>query len=125
MPSPADPEPVATLPDAAALDALRVEYRRLLLRLAARDLGHRQGVDDTAAELSDLAAGTLEAGLAIARARVGEDSHQARLAVVAMGKCGGHELNYVSDVDVIFVYEPAEGSRTRRPPGSRRSSRRT
>ena len=27
-----------------------------------------------------------------------------------MGKCGGHELNYVSDVDVIFVHEPAEGA---------------
>ena len=33
----------------------------------------------------------------------------ARLAVIAMGKCGGHELNYVSDVDVIYVYEPADG----------------
>ncbi|MGZ5404519.1 MAG: bifunctional [glutamine synthetase] adenylyltransferase/[glutamine synthetase]-adenylyl-L-tyrosine phosphorylase, partial [Nocardioides sp.] len=106
---PADAEPVATLPDAAALDALRVEYRRVLLRLAARDLAHGQGVDDTAAELSDLAAGTLEAGLAVARARLGKDSDKARLAVIAMGKCGGHELNYVSDVDVIFVYEPADG----------------
>ena len=105
----ADAEPVATVPDAEALDALRVEYRRVLMRLAARDLAHGQGVDDTAAELSDLAAGTLEAGLAVARARVGDDSSQARLAVIAMGKCGGHELNYVSDVDVIFVYEPAEG----------------
>ena len=32
-----------------------------------------------------------------------------RLAVIGMGKCGGRELNYVSDVDVIFVAEPAEG----------------
>ena len=40
-----------------AADALRVEYRRLLLRLAARDLAHHLGVDDAAAELSDLAAG--------------------------------------------------------------------
>ncbi len=32
-----------------------------------------------------------------------------RLAVIAMGKCGGHELNYVSDVDVIFVHEPVAG----------------
>ena len=30
----------------------------------------------------------------------------ARLAVIAMGKCGGGELNYVSDVDVIFVAGP-------------------
>ncbi len=107
---PDDPEPTATVPDAEAVDALRVEYRRVLLRLAARDLAHHLGVDDAAAELSDLAAGTLEAALAIARQRVGEDSGLARLAVIAMGKCGGHELNYVSDVDVIFVYEPTDGA---------------
>lgn len=107
---PEHPHPVATLPDAEALDALRVEYRRVLLRLAARDLAHDLGLDDTAAELSDLAAGTLDAALAVARARVGEDAALARLAVVAMGKCGGHELNYVSDVDVIYAFEPAEGA---------------
>ena len=102
------PEPVATRPDADAVDALRVEYRRVLLRLASRDLTHDLGIDDAAAELSDLAAGTLDAALAIARARVGPDAHLARLGVVAMGKCGGHELNYVSDVDVIFVHGAAE-----------------
>ncbi|WP_426246704.1 bifunctional [glutamine synthetase] adenylyltransferase/[glutamine synthetase]-adenylyl-L-tyrosine phosphorylase [Nocardioides sp. LHG3406-4] len=107
---PDDPSPVSTLSESAAPDALRVEYRRVLLRLAARDLAHGQALDDTAAELSDLAAGTLEAALAVARARVGEDAALARLAVVAMGKCGGHELNYVSDVDVIFVFEPTDGA---------------
>jgi glutamate-ammonia-ligase adenylyltransferase len=109
----ADPHvehPLATLPDNEAVDALRVEYRRVLLRLAARDLAHDLPVDDVAAELSDLAAGTLEAGLAIARQRLGESHDLARLAVIAMGKLGGHELNYVSDVDVIFVYEPAAGA---------------
>ncbi|KRB73259.1 glutamine-synthetase adenylyltransferase [Nocardioides sp. Root190] len=100
--------PVATSPDGEAVDALRVEYRRLLLRLAARDLTHDLGVDDVAAELSDLAAGTLDAALAIARARVGADSSCVRLGVIAMGKCGGHELNYVSDVDVIFLHAPAD-----------------
>jgi glutamate-ammonia-ligase adenylyltransferase len=105
--APSDPGPVATLPEPASLDALRVEYHRILLRLAARDLAHHMGVDDVAAEISDLAAGTLEAALAVARAKVGEQAHAARLAVIAMGKCGGHELNYVSDVDVIFAYEPA------------------
>ncbi|NYE38551.1 glutamate-ammonia-ligase adenylyltransferase [Nocardioides cavernae] len=106
----ADPqalEPVAGLPDAEAVDALRVEYRRILLRLASRDLAHHLGIDDAAAEISDLAAATLDAALAVARARVGDGAHQARLAVIAMGKCGGHELNYISDVDVVFVFEPA------------------
>ncbi len=109
----ADPHasaPVATLADDEAVDALRVEYRRVLLRLAARDLAHDLAIDDAAAELSDLAAGTLEASLAIARQRVGETAALARLSVVAMGKCGGHELNYVSDVDVIFVHEPIDGA---------------
>ncbi len=106
---PAVDVPVAGKPDEEAVDALRVEYRRLLVRLASRDLSHGVGVDDVAAELSDLAAGTLDAALAIARARVGESAAAARLAVIAMGKCGGHELNYVSDVDVIFVVEPAAG----------------
>jgi len=108
----ADPDadtPVATRPDRECVDDLRVRYRRLLLRLAARDLSHGLGVDDVAAELSDLAAGTLEAALAVARARVGGAAASARLAVVAMGKCGGHELNYVSDVDVVFVAEPVPG----------------
>lgn len=86
-------------------NSLRVEYRRVLLRLAARDLAHHMGVDDVAAELAELAAGTLEAALHIARTRV-ENADSVRLAIVAMGKCGGHELNYVSDVDVMFVAEP-------------------
>ncbi|WP_244928860.1 bifunctional [glutamine synthetase] adenylyltransferase/[glutamine synthetase]-adenylyl-L-tyrosine phosphorylase [Nocardioides sp. W7] len=107
---PHDPAPTATVPDGDAVDALRVEYRRLLLRLAARDLAHDLGVDDAAAEIADLAAATLEAGLAVARQRVGESAGLARLAVIAMGKCGGHELNYVSDVDVVFVHEPVEGA---------------
>jgi glutamate-ammonia-ligase adenylyltransferase len=107
---PDDATPTATLADPVACDALRVEYRRILLRLAARDLAHHIGVDDVAAELSDLAAGTLDAALAIARARVGESAASARLSVIAMGKCGGHELNYVSDVDVIFAYEPVVGA---------------
>ena len=70
-PTPTPTVPTAAWSDAEAVDALRVEYRRVLLRLAARDLAHDLGVDDAAAELSDLAAGTLEAALAIARARGG------------------------------------------------------
>ncbi|HEY6934920.1 MAG TPA: bifunctional [glutamine synthetase] adenylyltransferase/[glutamine synthetase]-adenylyl-L-tyrosine phosphorylase [Marmoricola sp.] len=107
---PGDPAPVSTLADAEAVDGLRVEYHRLLLRLAARDLAHDTAVEDVAGELSDLAAGVLEASLAIARRRVGDNAVTVRLAVVAMGKCGGHELNYASDVDVVFVHEPLEGA---------------
>ncbi|MGW5358685.1 bifunctional [glutamine synthetase] adenylyltransferase/[glutamine synthetase]-adenylyl-L-tyrosine phosphorylase [Actinopolymorpha pittospori] len=107
----ADPrgsEPVAASAEPDVADALRVAYHRLLLRLAVRDLSNEIRVDDVAAELADLAAGTLEAALAIARARLPEKSTPCRLAIIGMGKTGGHELNYVSDVDVLFVAEPAD-----------------
>ena len=90
-------------------DALRVEYRRLLLRLAARDLAEGLLVDEVAAVLADLASGALQAALEIARRDLPESAPGCRLAIVAMGKCGGRELNYVSDVDVLFVAEPLDG----------------
>ncbi|WP_121746668.1 bifunctional [glutamine synthetase] adenylyltransferase/[glutamine synthetase]-adenylyl-L-tyrosine phosphorylase [Streptomyces sp. E2N166] len=90
--------------------SLRVAYRRCLLSIAARDVCGTIDVAETAAELADLATATLRAALALAEADAPEDAALCRLAVIAMGKCGGHELNYVSDVDVIFVGEPAEGA---------------
>ncbi|WP_411105869.1 bifunctional [glutamine synthetase] adenylyltransferase/[glutamine synthetase]-adenylyl-L-tyrosine phosphorylase [Streptomyces sp. cmx-4-9] len=89
--------------------ALRVAYRRCLLSIAARDVCGTIDVADTAAELADLATATLRAALRIAAAAAAEDAAACRLAVIAMGKCGGNELNYVSDVDVIFVAEAAAG----------------
>ncbi|MFJ7196887.1 MULTISPECIES: bifunctional [glutamine synthetase] adenylyltransferase/[glutamine synthetase]-adenylyl-L-tyrosine phosphorylase [unclassified Streptomyces] len=90
-------------------DSLRVSYRRCLLAIAARDVCGTTDVAEAAAELADLATATLRAALAIARTAAPADAAQCRLAVIAMGKCGGHELNYVSDVDVIFVAEPIDG----------------
>ncbi|QWB26029.1 MULTISPECIES: bifunctional [glutamine synthetase] adenylyltransferase/[glutamine synthetase]-adenylyl-L-tyrosine phosphorylase [Streptomyces] len=90
--------------------SLRVAYRRCLLSIAARDVCGTTGVAESAAELADLATATLRAALGIAEAAAPEDAALCRLAVVAMGKCGGHELNYVSDVDVIFVGEAIEGA---------------
>ena len=107
---PDDPAPVSRQPGSAAGDALRVAYRNELLGLAARDVADGADVVDVAAELADLAGATLEAALAIARAEVGEAAAGCRLAVIAMGKCGGRELNYVSDVDVVFVAEPVDGA---------------
>ena len=109
---PADASPVATLPDEEAVDALRVTYRRLLVRLASRDLSHGVGVEDVAAQLADLATAALRAALAVALAGV-RRMPGGRLAVIAMGKTGGAELNYVSDVDVVFVAEPADATTTR------------
>ena len=95
----------------AAVVALRVRYRRHLLRLAAWDLGHPDplaAMSIVAAALSDLAGAALDAALDVARreARFPADEIVAtRLAVIGMGKAGARELNYVSDVDVIFVAE--------------------
>ncbi|MFD9500759.1 bifunctional [glutamine synthetase] adenylyltransferase/[glutamine synthetase]-adenylyl-L-tyrosine phosphorylase [Streptomyces sp. NPDC060035] len=98
------------LADAVDPDSLRVAYRRSLLSIAARDVCGTTDLAQVAAELADLATATLRAALAIARTADPADAARCRLAVIAMGKCGGHELNYVSDVDVIFVGEPADGA---------------
>ncbi|MGH3274207.1 MAG: DUF294 nucleotidyltransferase-like domain-containing protein, partial [Streptosporangiaceae bacterium] len=82
-------------------------YRRRLLHLVARDLTGADPLDQVTAELADLAAAALTAALAVARASLPPGAAPARLAVIAMGKCGGRELNYASDVDVIFVAGPA------------------
>ncbi|MDT7592399.1 MAG: [glutamine synthetase] adenylyltransferase / [glutamine synthetase]-adenylyl-L-tyrosine, partial [Pseudonocardiales bacterium] len=130
----------AALTGPAAISALRDAYRDALLEIAAADLGAVSEpslpvlpMEVVAAQLSDLAAAALRAALAVAVSEVfpregpdgggtgGNGSGGAgsgaeeppRLAVIAMGKCGGHELNYVSDVDVIFVAEPADGPASR------------
>ncbi|MDQ1482289.1 MAG: [glutamine synthetase] adenylyltransferase / [glutamine synthetase]-adenylyl-L-tyrosine, partial [Actinomycetota bacterium] len=95
-----------------AYDALRVAYRSNLLGIAALDLTAEHAVDElppTAMALADLAAAALEAALVTARDDVGPASDICRFTVIGMGKCGGRELNYVSDVDVIFVVAPVSG----------------
>ncbi|MGW6753601.1 bifunctional [glutamine synthetase] adenylyltransferase/[glutamine synthetase]-adenylyl-L-tyrosine phosphorylase [Streptomyces sp. NPDC055006] len=98
------------LADAVDPNSLRVAYRRCLLSIAARDVCGTTDITQTAAELADLATATLRAALAMAQADAPGDAALCKLAVIAMGKCGGHELNYVSDVDVIFVGEAVEGA---------------
>jgi glutamate-ammonia-ligase adenylyltransferase len=99
---------VRGLAGAGTPDALRVAYRRCLLGIAARDVCGTSDLVRTAAELADLATATLRAALAMAEAESPQDAAACRLSVIGMGKCGGHELNYVSDVDVVYVAEPAD-----------------
>ena len=67
----------------------------------------RNQLEATMAALSDLADAHAVGGAGVRRRRSGRPTAAAcRLAVIAMGKCGGRELNYVSDVDVVFVAEP-------------------
>ena len=110
----------ATRPGSSKADALRTAYRRRLLMLAARDLTGAATLDEVMAELADLAGAALQAALAIASSQLPAEAAQARLAVIAMGKCGARELNYASDVDVIFVAETQPARTVTRPPRSRR-----
>ena len=104
---------VSTLSWDEALLALRVAYRRQVSAIAAVDL--RAGNESTAIlpgiaqALSDLADAVIASALVIARSSITNDD-KVRMAVIAMGKCGARELNYVSDVDVMFVVEPAHGA---------------
>jgi [glutamine synthetase] adenylyltransferase / [glutamine synthetase]-adenylyl-L-tyrosine phosphorylase len=88
---------------------LRRAYRRRLLHLAARDLTGADPLPRVMDELADLATAALTAALAVARAQLPPGAEPARLAVIAMGKGGAQELNYASDVDVIFVGAPVAG----------------
>ena len=100
----------------AEVVALRVAYRRSLAAIAAYDLTRPAPVaivGDVAAALADAAGAALEASLAVARARLAETVDRSevatvRLAIIGMGKAGARELNYVSDVDVIFVAGTAD-----------------
>lgn len=89
-------------------EVLRVAYRRELLRVATADLTTAEPLalmPAVSVDLSELATAALQAALLLARAETpGEETCD--LAVVGMGKTGGRELNYVSDVDVIFLAAP-------------------
>jgi len=112
----AHPEEVGTLADVSArsrerldaelaaevqrlgpADGLRRFRRRARLRVAARDLGGAP-LEDVVAEITAIA----EACLAEAWRRTAPSA----LAVIGLGKLGGAELNYASDVDVVFVHGP-------------------
>ncbi|MDN6170188.1 MAG: bifunctional [glutamine synthetase] adenylyltransferase/[glutamine synthetase]-adenylyl-L-tyrosine phosphorylase [Micrococcaceae bacterium] len=112
----ADPDdelPVATHEGKDGYALLRVAYRAGLAQLALRDVGAEDPsavMPAVAAELADLAGAAVDGALAIARLEAAErfaaDAVAAvHLAVIGMGKCGAWELNYISDVDVIYVHE--------------------
>ncbi|QDZ42979.1 bifunctional [glutamine synthetase] adenylyltransferase/[glutamine synthetase]-adenylyl-L-tyrosine phosphorylase [Corynebacterium sp. sy039] len=105
---------------------LKKVYRSLLMRIAAHDLAGTYPENDKrlgqphvpfsviSRSLTDLADAALSAALSVAvRNTYGEQSLNAQLCVIAMGKSGARELNYISDVDVVFVAEPADSKTTR------------
>lgn len=103
------------------LEVLRRFRRREMLHIGVRDLLRLGDVPETTACLSDLASLLIHAAYQIVdedlRQQYGVPMHKNRqgkwvetgFAVMGMGKLGGHELNYSSDVDLIYVYASHEG----------------
>jgi glutamate-ammonia-ligase adenylyltransferase len=98
---------------------LRRSYRELLFRVADWDLANRyqDSYLPVSQSLSDLATAALEAGVKVAQNELisegritAEQAADAGLAIIAMGKCGARELNYLSDVDVIYVCSGEPGA---------------
>ena len=108
------------LAQAGPVAQIRIGYRKQLTKIASFDIEQLDpvaGVGQVAASLADLAGATLDAGLTLARQEISNPENTVsfpesevsatKVAVIGMGKCGARELNYISDVDVIFVAEPS------------------
>ncbi len=104
--------------------ALRTIRHRELVRIAWRDLHELAPLEETLGELSALADAAICAAVDRARAELegkygvprNENGEPAGFAVIGMGKLGGRELNFSSDVDLIFLYSghgETDGERTR------------
>jgi glutamate-ammonia-ligase adenylyltransferase len=100
----------------AALSGLRVFKQRAMLRIAARDLAGLGSMSELTREISDVADVTLDGVYRVLRSqfrtRFGDPWHRnpdgvwqpTEFCILGMGKLGGQELNYSSDVDLLFVH---------------------
>ena len=121
---------------AGALAELRRFKQREMLRIAARDLARLGDVVEITREISDLADVCLDAVWRICRQqfteRFGQPFHQdaaenwqrTEFCVLGMGKLGGQELNYSSDVDLMFLYAD-EGEVFKESPAKKKTQRAT
>ncbi len=99
-----DPPSAPTKSPAADWSAIREAKYRGLLSIAARDLAERP-LAESLRELSDLADRCLAAGLVCAAEATGVEAP----SLLALGKLGGRELNFSSDVDLLFLYDVPSG----------------
>ncbi len=105
------------------MDGLRRLRRREMLRIAWRDLTGAAGLAEVLTELSDLADAAITASVAFASRsflpRYGQPRSASgdlqELVVLAMGKLGGRELNFSSDIDLVLLYPEAGETDGRRP----------
>lgn len=89
---------------AAALRRVRSAHA---LALGVADLAGWMSLEDVTGALSDLADRTIARAIAAAFAERVPGEEPRGFAAIALGKLGGGELNYSSDVDLIFLYDPA------------------
>jgi glutamate-ammonia-ligase adenylyltransferase len=97
----------------AATRAVRRVRRRELSRVGIADVLGRLDVVEVGGALSDITAATLRSALVAATSAVEHERGGAlptRMAIVLMGRLGGHEAGYGSDADVMFVHQPLEGA---------------
>ncbi|MDQ3659989.1 MAG: bifunctional [glutamine synthetase] adenylyltransferase/[glutamine synthetase]-adenylyl-L-tyrosine phosphorylase [Actinomycetota bacterium] len=89
---------IAAAFEAGGMEFVRVERHLLLLAIAGADLAGELQLEQVGMALAALADACIAAALLEAQAPIS-------LSVIAMGKLGARELNYVSDIDVMFVSE--------------------
>jgi glutamate-ammonia-ligase adenylyltransferase len=90
-----------------SLDGLRRYRNREYLRIALRDIWLGETLLRITLEISQLSNALIEATFGITMAMAETSSLRDGIAVIALGKLGGNELNYSSDVDVVFAFDPA------------------
>lgn len=99
-----------------------------ILRIAARDLNGLASLEEVTGELSSLAAASLQIAYEVARRRLviehgvplmqtPQGEREADLTVIGMGKFGGRELNFSSDIDIIYFYSSDQGETAGVPDG--------
>jgi glutamate-ammonia-ligase adenylyltransferase len=102
------------------LNAIRRYHRKALLRIGVQDLLAQRSVDVTTERLSDLADAIIRTLLSIlskgSQKDMGESPPEAsgEFAVIALGKLGGRELNYSSDIDLIYLCSDTSDAATSR-----------
>lgn len=107
---------------------LRKFRYREMFRIAARDLNGIAPLEEVTAELSSLAAASLQVACEVTRKvliaehgapimQTDTGPQEAELAIMGMGKLGGRELNFSSDIDLIFFYSSDQGETTGLPDG--------
>src|SRR5919204_5664044 len=109
----------ACFEDSAVLRAFRRFRQRQLLRIGTNDIVRDRPLEEVTRDISRVADACLEVALATALRHVGKrygqpcaaDGTPVSCVVLAFGKHGGEELNYSSDIDLMFVYSEEGGPR--------------